>query len=85
MKIKTDVYRTHEFTAEEFVAMEKTYDMIKCMTEVYGSKCVLSSPNDGEIVGIDELPRVLGILSFLMENRVVEVDAKIEIDWNDFS
>ena len=84
MTIKTNPYQTHEFTMEEYAAMEKTYNIIKNMTEVYGEKCVLSSPNDGEIVGIDELPRVLGILSFIMENRVVEVEAKIEIDWNDF-
>ena len=35
-----------------------------------------TSPNTGECVAIDELPRVLGILSFLTENRMVEVSPK---------
>jgi hypothetical protein len=35
---------------------------------------VLASPNTGEVIMVDELRRVAGILGFLTENRVVEVN-----------
>lgn len=73
MTITTNPYQTHKLTIEEIDAMKKTYDIVKHLTEVYGEKCILASPNYGEIVMIEELPRVLGILSFIVDNGVVEV------------
>lgn len=77
MKITQNVINVHQLTIEDFQAMEHTCKIVKELTEVYGNKCRLVCPNDGEIVDVDELPRVLGILSFIMYNRVVEVEAKV--------
>lgn len=77
MTISTSVINIHQLNIEEFQALETSYKIVKHITEVYGDKCRIVSPNDGECVDVDELPRVLGILSFLMENRVVDVEARL--------
>ena len=76
MTICTSTIQIHQLTLEDFQALEHSYKIINHLTETYGNKCRLVCPNDGEIVDVDELPRVLGILSFLMYNRVVDVEAK---------
>jgi hypothetical protein len=35
---------------------------------------VLAAPSTGEVIMVDELRRVAGILSFLTDNRVVEIN-----------
>ena len=77
MKISQTVINVHQLNVEEFQALETSYKIVKHITETYGDRCRLVCPNDGECVDVDELPRVLGILSFLMMNRVVEVEAKL--------
>ena len=77
MKITQNVINVHQLTVDDFQAMEHAYKIVKELTDVYGNKCRLVCPNDGECVDIDELPRVLGILSFIMYNRVLEVEAKL--------
>ena len=77
MKITQTVVNVHQLTVEDFQAMERAYKIVKELTEVYGEKCRLVCPNDGEIIDVDELPRVLGILSFVMNNRVLDVEAKL--------
>ena len=74
MKISQSVFTVHQLTLEEFQALELTEKVIEHIQDSYGSECVLGSPNDGEIIQIEELSRVRGILSFLMRNRVVEVN-----------
>ena len=76
MKISQTVVSVHQLNIKEFQALETAYNIINEITDTYCDKCVLVSPNDGECVMVDELPRVKGILSFLMENRVVDVEVK---------
>ena len=76
MKIKQQVLTIHQLDLEDFQALERTYDIVDHIQNSYDEKCVLMSPNDGECVEVTELARVKGILSFLMCNRVVEVNAK---------
>ena len=78
MKIHQTVINVHQLTVEEFQALETAYKIVDHINESYGDRCRLVSPNDGECGDIDELPRVLGILSFLMENRVVDVEARFD-------
>ena len=78
MKISVNTYQTHQFTGSEFEALENSEKILEHIQDSYGEKCVLMSPNDGEIVEVNELARVRGILSFLMRNRVVEVNAKLD-------
>lgn len=77
MKITQNVINIHQLTVEEFQAIELAYKIVEHIGNTYGERCRLVSPNDGECVDIDELPRVKGILSFLMCNRVVDVEAKL--------
>ena len=66
MKIKQQVLTIHQLDINDVEALE----------HAYGADCVMMSPNDGECVSIDELARVKGVLSFIMCNRVVEVNPK---------
>ena len=74
MKFTQQVVTVHEMSLEEFQALELVEKMCEEIQEMYDDDCRLTSPNDGECIIIDELKRVKGILSFLMRNRVVEVD-----------
>ena len=76
MKITHQVLNFHQLSLEDFQALEKAYDIVNQIQDSYDEKCVLMSPNDGECVEVAELARVKGILSFLMVNRVVEINAK---------
>jgi hypothetical protein len=76
MKIKQQVLNVHQLDIKDVEALEHAYKIIAHLSECYGADCVMVSPNDGECVTIDELPRVLGILSFIVYNRVVEVNPK---------
>ena len=73
MKISIQRFNVHEFTVEEVDALFKASEVLENIQNMYEEKTVLESPNDGEIIGIEELARVRGILSFLFNNRVVEV------------
>jgi hypothetical protein len=74
MKITQQVLTIHQMTLEEFNALELAQKVIGHIQDSYGENCVLMSPNDGEIIQIEELSRVNGVLSFIMRNRVVEVN-----------
>ena len=76
MKIKQQVLTIHQFTAAEWTALCEAENLVRQIYDSYDDNIILSSPNTGECVTIDELPRVLGILSFLTENRSVEVNPK---------
>lgn len=76
MKISQQVLTTHQFTATEWTTLYEAENIVRKIYEVYDENIILQSPNTGECVSIDELPRVLGILSFLTENRMVEVNPK---------
>jgi DNA-binding IclR family transcriptional regulator len=74
MKITQQVLTIHQMTLEEFNALELAEKVIRHIQDSYGEDCVLMSPNDGEIIQIEELSRVTSVLSFIMRNRVVEVN-----------
>ncbi len=74
MKISTQHFNVHEFTVEEFNALVKANDVLEDIQNLYPKGTVLGSPNDGEIICVDELARMRGVLSFLFNNRVVEVN-----------
>ena len=76
MKITQQVFTTHQFTRTEWTTLCEAEDLIRQIYDSYDDNIMLSSPNTGECVAVDELPRVLGILSFLTENRSVEVNPK---------
>ena len=76
MKITQQILTTHQFTAAEWTTLCEAENLVRQIYDSYDDNIMLSSPNTGECVAVDELPRVLGILSFLTENRSVEVNPK---------
>ena len=76
MKIKQQVLTIHQFTSSEWTTLCEAENLIRQIHDSYDDNVMLSSPNTGECVAVDELPRVLGILSFFTENRAVEVNPK---------
>jgi hypothetical protein len=78
MKFFAQAVQVHQLTAKEWGALQDAHEIIQEILDFYNrdSSLILQSPNTGECIQVDELPRVLGILSFLMENRVFEVQAK---------
>lgn len=76
MKISQQVITTHQFTVTELATLYEAENLVRQIYDSYDVNIMLTSPNTGECVAIDELPRVLGILSFLTENRMVEVNPK---------
>ena len=76
MKITQQVLTIHHFTTAEWTTLCEAENIIRQIYEAYDNNIMLTSPNTGECVTVDELPRVLGILSFLTENRMVEVNPK---------
>ena len=74
MKVSHEVFCVNQLSIEEFQALELAEKILEHFTEVYGDDCRLTPPNDGECILISELPRMRGILSFVMRNRVVPVD-----------
>ena len=67
-------FNVHNFSIEEVQAIDKTLQILTELQEIYEDKDVLTNVNDGEIVCVEELARVKGILSFIYYNRVVEVN-----------
>ena len=76
MKINQKVINVHQFTGAEWTALCEAENLILQIYNSYDDNIVLTSPNTGECVTIDEFPRALGILSFLTENRTVDVNPK---------
>ena len=76
MKITQQVFTTHQFTRAEWTTLCEAENLIRQIYDSYDDNVMLSNPNTGECVTIDELPRVMGILSFFTENRAVEVNPK---------
>lgn len=73
MQISQQVLTTHQFTESEWTALREAENLVYQIYDSYDENIMLTSPNTGECVAVDELPRVSGILSFLTENRMVEV------------
>jgi ribosome biogenesis GTPase A len=74
MRISQQVFNINQLTVEEYQALELAEKIFEHIQDAYGEKCRLTSVNDGECVTLSEIPRVRGIIDFVMRNRVVEVD-----------
>ena len=74
MKFTAITVAVNQLSIEDVEAIQHTTEMLREVIVHYGNETVLSSPNTGEIVQTAEIPRVLGILDFFLENRVVEVN-----------
>ena len=74
MKFAAMVVAVNQLDIKDVEAIQHTTEMLRKVIAHYGDETVLGSPNTGEIVQTAEIPRVLGILDFFLENRVVEVN-----------
>ena len=74
MKFTAMAVAVNQLDVKDVEAIQHTTEMLRKVINHYGNEAVLGSPNTGEIIQIAEIPRVLGILDFFLENRVVEVN-----------
>ena len=74
MKVSHEVFCVNQLTLEEFQALELTEKVLEHLCDMYDDDCRLTSVNDGECILMSELPRVRGILDFIMQNRVGSVE-----------
>ena len=74
MKFAAMAVAVNQLDIKDVEAIQHTTEMLRKVIDHYGDEAVLGSPNTGEIVQTAEIPRVLGILGFLLENRVVEIN-----------
>lgn len=72
--IAVGTFNVHQMDAREYCTLADAENLVLQIANAYPEGTVLMSPNTGECVMVDELQRVAGILSFLTENRVVEVN-----------
>lgn len=74
MKIKQQVVNIHQFDAFDVAAFEHVDKVLKQLQEFYSPDIEIMSPNHGDLVEISELARVRGILSSIIDNRVIEAN-----------
>ena len=74
MKFTAMAVAVNQLDIKDVEAIQHTTEMLRKVLNHYGDEAVLGSPNTGEIIQTAEIPRVLGILDFFLENRVVEVN-----------
>lgn len=74
MTINQQVLNIHQFSITDVAAFEHVINVLAELQEFYSPDIEIVSPNHGDLVEIGELSRVRGILSFIIENRVVEVN-----------
>jgi hypothetical protein len=67
-------FNVHQMNAQEYCTLADAENLVLQIANAYPNGTVLASPNTGECIMVDELRRVAGILGFLTENRVVEVN-----------
>ena len=69
-------FNVHQMDATEYCALCDAENLVLQIANAYPEGTVLAAPNTGEVILVDELRRVAGILGFLTDNRVVEVNPK---------
>jgi hypothetical protein len=74
MTITNRSFNVHELDKKDREALERVEKIIEQLQDLYGEEVVLGSPNTGEIVCTEELWRFRGILNFIADNIVVEVN-----------
>ena len=72
--IAVGTFNVHQMNAQEFCALCDAENLVMQIANAYPDGTVLAAPSTGEVIMVDELRRVAGILGFLTENRVVEVN-----------
>ena len=76
MTFKTANFMVNQMSIQDYEALRQVNEILDQFQKEYSATDVLQSVNDGEVILIEELARVKGILSFIMANRVVEVNPK---------
>lgn len=74
MKFSKMAICVNQLDIKDVEALSHTCDLLRSLQDHYDKDLVLQSPNTGEVIFMDEVPRTLGILEFLLTNRVVEVN-----------
>lgn len=74
MKFTAMAVAVNQLDIKDVEAIQHTTELLRKVIDHYGDEAMLGSPNTGEIIQTAEIPRVLGILDFFLENRVVEVN-----------
>jgi hypothetical protein len=69
MKIKKESAITINLTLKEKEEMQSVYDTLKDIMIDCGKLHKLISTQSGEVIGMEEIPRVLGILSGFIESN----------------
>ena len=72
MNITKQTVIAFDLTPEEEKALLTTYEILSEISHKYDKYIAISNFNTGEIVEIDELPRVRGIISAILEGDVWE-------------
>ena len=67
-------FNVHQMDAQEYCTLCDAESLVLEIANAYPEGTILADPNTGEVIMVDELRRVAGILSFLTDNRVVEVN-----------
>ena len=69
METKRENVMTINLTLKEKKEMQSVYDILKNIMIDCGKLHKLISTQSGEVIGMDEIPRVLGILSGFIESN----------------
>ena len=72
--IAVGTFNVHQMNAQEYCTLCDAENLVLQIANAYPDDTILASPNTGECVMVSELRRVAGILGFLTDNRVVEVN-----------
>lgn len=72
--IAVGTFIVHQMDAQEYCTLADAENLVLQIAKAYPDGTVLASPNTGECTMVEELRRVAGILGFLTENRVVQVN-----------
>ena len=74
MTINQQVLNVHQFNINDVAAFEHVIEILTYLQEFYSPNIELVSFTHGDLIEIGELSRIRGILSFIIENRVVKVN-----------
>ena len=61
-------------TADDIAAINRVYNIIHEAQRTFKKEDVLMSPETGEVLRIEELARVKGVLSFFTDIKEIEVN-----------
>ena len=76
MKFTAMAVAVNQLDIKDVEAIQHTTEMLRKVINHYGEDVTFMSPNTGEVIQTAEIPRVLGILDFFLENRVVEINTQ---------